>query len=75
METIKVLQAEESDTSWAVSKLVISKGTEILLPVPFLQELPMAQDAGSHAAASSRIVPNVDFCRWNMPNWVVLKTN
>lgn len=59
METIKVLQKEDSDTSWAVSKHVISKETEILLPVPFLQELPMAQDAGSHAAGSSRIVPNV----------------
>lgn len=30
METIKVLQAEDSDTAWAVSKHVISKETEIL---------------------------------------------
>lgn len=31
---IKVLQAEDSDTVWAVSKHVMSKETEILLPVP-----------------------------------------
>lgn len=55
METIKILQAEDSDTAWAVSKHVISKETEILLPFPFLQELPMAQDA----VGSSRTVPNV----------------
>lgn len=58
VETIKVLQAEDSDTAWAVSKHVISKETEILFPVPFLQELPMAQDAGSPVVGSNRIAPN-----------------
>lgn len=63
METIKVLQAEDSDTAWAVSKHVISKETEILFPVPFLEELPMAQDAGSCAVgSSSSVVPNVWSC-------------
>lgn len=59
METIKVLQAEDSDTAWAVSKHMISKETEIPLPVPFLEELPMAQDAGSCVVGSSRTVPDV----------------
>lgn len=58
---IKVLQAEACDIAWAVPKHGISKETEILLPVPFLQKLWMVRDAVSRAVDSSRTVPNA----WN----------
>lgn len=56
---IKVLQAEDCDTAWAVPKHVISKETEILLPVPFLQKLSMVQDAVSRAVDFSSTISNM----------------
>lgn len=61
VKVIKVLQAETCDIAWAVPKHGISKETEILLPVPFLQKLSVVQDAVSSAVDSSRTIPNV----WN----------
>lgn len=59
MEMIKVSQAEDCDTAWAVPEHVISKETEILLLVPFLQKLSMVQDAAGHTVDFSRTIPNL----------------
>lgn len=56
---IKVLQAEDCDTAWMVPKHVISKETEILLLVPFLQMFSMVQDAASRAVDFGRTIPNM----------------
>lgn len=56
---IKVLQAGDCDTAWAVPEHVISKETEILLLVPFLQKLSMVQDAAGRAIDFSRTIPDV----------------